>query len=403
MSLPPAEPTLPQADTATDAVAAAARPTDQPAADSPTRLVPVLHVINGEHYAGAERVQDLLALQLPQCGFEVSFACVKPGRFPDVRRAREASLYKVTMKRRWDILAADRLAQLIHDHDFRIVHTHTPRSLLMARMAVARTRVPLVYHLHSPTWRDTTRRLTNLLNASVERLCLRGVRQIITVSESLKQQMEDRGYDADRLSAVPNGVPKPAQLRSDQPPAGTWTLGTVALLRPRKGIEVLLDAVALLKAREYSVRLRAVGPFENAEYEREIRDRIRGLHLDDVVEFTGFTNDVNAELAKMDLFVLPSLFGEGMPMVVLEAMAAGVPVVATDVEGVSEAILDGWNGVVPRPGNPHRLADAIAGVMDGSPEWSKLRENGLSRHAGRFSDEAMAQGVASVYRQLLAD
>ena len=86
------------------------------------------------------------------------------------------------------------------------------------------------------------------------------------------------------------------------------------------------------------------------------------LKLDDAIEWTGFTSDVRSQLARMDLFVLPSLFGEGLPMVVLEAMAAGVPIVGTRVEGVPEAIRDGEDGLLAEPSDPIDLARVLAGV-----------------------------------------
>ena len=103
----------------------------------------------------------------------------------------------------------------------------------------------------------------------------------------------------------------------------------------------------------------------------------------------------------MDLLVLPSLFGEGLPMVVLEAMAAGVPVVATRVAGTPEAIRHGHDGVLVSPGDAEDLAGAIADVVDGRYDWSALRANAVARHARHFSDRAMAEGVANVYRELL--
>jgi len=94
----------------------------------------VLHVINGQHYAGAERVQDLLALQLPQLGFEVGFACVKPDRFPEVRQAQKTRLYKIPMRGRFDFGCARRLAELIRAEDYALVHAHTPRSVLVGSL-----------------------------------------------------------------------------------------------------------------------------------------------------------------------------------------------------------------------------------------------------------------------------
>jgi glycosyltransferase involved in cell wall biosynthesis len=119
------------------------------------------------------------------------------------------------------------------------------------------------------------------------------------------------------------------------------------------------------------------------------------------IEWTGFKSNVHGELQTFDLFALPSLFGEGLPMVVLEAMASGVPVVASAVEGVPEAIGDGVEGLLATPGDAGDLAGTIAAVIDGRYDWESLRQNALKRQAEYFSDESMACGVAEVYRSLL--
>ena len=142
--------------------------------------------------------------------------------------------------------------------------------------------------------------------------------------------------------------------------------------------------------------------FESPKYEAEIAARVRQLQLTEQVAWTGFTRHVGAELRKMDLLVLPSLFGEGLPMVVLEAMAAGVPVVATRVPGVPEAIRHGQDGVLANPNDPEDLARAIADVIAGRYNWGSLRASAFERHAERFSDRAMAAGVAAVYKEVLA-
>ena len=103
----------------------------------------------------------------------------------------------------------------------------------------------------------------------------------------------------------------------------------------------------------------------------------------------------------MDLLVLPSLFGEGLPMVVLEAMAAGVPVIASRVEGIPEAIRDGQDGLICPPGDPRELAAAIGRFVAREVDWQQVRATAHRRQAERFSDRSMAQGVADVYRRVL--
>ncbi len=172
-------------------------------------------------------------------------------------------------------------------------------------------------------------------------------------------------------------------------------------MRPRKGLEVVLDALAQLESEGHDVVLRCIGPFENDLYESEIESKIDCLGIRHRVERIGFTQDVPAALAKLDALVLPSLYGEGLPMVVLEAMAAALPVIATRVEGTPEAITSGVEGLLAEPRDSSSLADSIRSLVTGKCDWSQMAESAWRRHARCFSDEAMAKGTAGVYRQLL--
>jgi glycosyltransferase involved in cell wall biosynthesis len=263
-------------------------------------------------------------------------------------------------------------------------------------------RIPVVYHVHSPTSRDSTRTLQNWVNNATERFSLNGVDRLITVSKSLAEHMHRAGIELDRIVTVPNGVPAVGPLGNRPIPAGVWTLGTVALFRPRKGLEVLLQALARLRQDGIPVRLRAVGGFESKEYERGIHTLVKELGISDLIDWIGFTQDVLGQLAQMDLFVLSSLFGEGLPMVVLESMAAGVPVVATRVEGVPEAVRDGQDGVLAQPGSAEELQRAIRRVVGDPCLWQTLRQNAHQRHADCFSDRRMAERVADVYCSTLS-
>jgi len=363
--------------------------------------VRVLHLINGEHYSGAERVQDLLALRLGDFGYETGFACVKPGKFPTARQAKDAALHRLGMWSKFDLRAVWKLASLITREGYGLLHCHTPRTGMIGRLAAPLAGTPMVYHVHSPTSRDSTRTVQNWLNVKTEQFSLSGVARLITVSNSLCQHMQEEGYSRDIISVVPNGVPCLEQVPDRKTPNGEWVLGAVALFRPRKGVEMLIDAIAILREQGKNVRLRAVGPFETEEYERDLKERVRACGVEEFVEWTGFASDVNAELLKMDMFVLPSLFGEGLPMVVLEAMAAGTPVVGTKVEGVPEAIRDGQDGVLAEPGDAVDLARVIAGVIDGEVDWQAIRASALQRQAAHFSDRSMAAGVASAYDKVL--
>jgi glycosyltransferase involved in cell wall biosynthesis len=398
-------PTSPQFANIADIPERATYRADYPNADAAagSNAIQVLHLVNGEHYSGAERVQDLLARQLPRFGCEVSFACVKPRRFPDARQSKNAPLFKMPMRGRFDLRVVKHIVDLVCSEGYELIHAHTPRTALVGRMAALRAGVPLVYHVHSPAGRDSTRRLLNSVNALVEWATVRDADRLIAVSPSVREYMIGRGVPDERVVCVPNGVPLAGHNIERAAPTHAWTLGSIALFRPRKGVEILLEALAALRSRGANLRLRAVGSFETAGYETTIRALAVRLGLEGAIDWIGFTRNVNRELAKIDVFVLPSLFGEGLPMVVLEAMAAGLPVVASRVEGVPEAVAHRQTGLLFEPGSVSQLAAAIDEIIKGEVDYAALSCGARRRHAERFSDEKMAAGVANVYRDVLAN
>ncbi len=359
---------------------------------------PVLHIINGEHYAGAERVQDLLGQQLGNFGYRAGFACLKRGQFAAMRNCSDAPLYDAAMKNRFDLSPVRRLARIIRGQGYRLIHSHTARSAVVGCLASLMTGVPLVHHVHSPTTCDTTCRGRNWINGLVERIVLRRAKALIAVSEAVGGYVRSQGFE---VFVVPNGVPPRRTAPARDPAKTDWTLGMIALFRPRKGLEVLLEALALLRSRGRSVRLRAVGSFETPEYESHVKQLAGQLNLQAAIDWAGFARDVDDELARMDLFVLPSLFGEGLPMVVLEAMSAGLPVVASAVPGVPEAVRDGVEGLLVEPANAAALAAAIERFVCHEVSWTELGSAALLRHAECFSDARMAAGVARVYDRVL--
>lgn len=363
--------------------------------------IKVLHLVNGEHYSGAERVQDLLALALPQFGYSVGFVCVKPDRFPETRQSVESDLHPVPMKSKFDFGAVNKIVEIYRKGGYRCLHVHTPRTVLLGRLAAKKLECPLVYHVHSPVGRDSNKGLRNWVNSTLEKWSLKGVDRMLCVSTSLAGYMEELGHSPELLSVVCNGVPVLEELPPRQDPEQPWTIGTMALFRPRKGTEVLLRAIALLKEQGVSVNLRAVGPFETPEYQAEVYALVDELGIGDRIEWTGFQQDVNEQLQKMDVFVLPSLYGEGLPMVVLEAMANGVPVVASCVEGIPEAVRHQTDGLIFEPNEPADLAEKLSQIVGNVSLWRKFGKNSLERQRTKLSDISMAEGVASVYDDLL--
>ncbi len=370
----------------------------------------VLHVINGEHFSGAERVQSHLGNRLPDFGIAADFASVKPGRFSEMLDDQEGHGgrgHRIEMKNRFDLRVVSKLCQLVHDFDYDMLHAHTPRTAMVTSLAARKCGVPWVYHVHSPASRDSSSPWTNWVNAKIEKRSLGNCNHVITVSNSLRDDIIQGGISPSKVTVVHNGVPGIRPDRTEFPvpmnSVGTtaWVIGMIALMRPRKGLEIVLDALKILRDTDHPVKLRVIGPFETEDYRAQIDLQIEALGMGDHIEWLGFTDNVPEELARLDAMVLPSLYGEGLPMVVLEAMAAAVPVIATRVEGTPEAVTDGVEGLLAAPRDATSLADKISDLVSGKHDWHTLSEAAFAKHAAQFSDVAMARGTAEVYARLI--
>jgi len=165
----------------------------------------VLHLINGEHFSGAERVQDLLGLSLHEFGYDVGFACLKQGLFPQERNSTN-QLFQLGMRSRIDFKAIRNLKTLIIENDYKVLHAHTPRTLMAGSLVARKVGCPLVYHVHSPVGRDSTRSIANRVNQFVESWSARQVSHFICVSDSIRDYMTGIGHEPENLTTVANGV-----------------------------------------------------------------------------------------------------------------------------------------------------------------------------------------------------
>jgi glycosyltransferase involved in cell wall biosynthesis len=229
------------------------------------------------------------------------------------------------------------------------------------------------------------------------------IHRYIAVSDAIARWMHERFHvPARKLCVVPNAVPiptspRPTDLRLRYALAGSTSrpiVLTAARLDIQKGLLYLLEAAVHVPQAQFVVA--GEGP-DRANLEA----RARALGVGERVVFLGFRHDVPDLLASCDLFVLPSLF-EGLPLSVLEAMAAGKPVLASRVPGTDEVVLHGVTGLLVPPRDPLALADGIR-VLLSSPELSaRLAAAAAARLCREFSVERMVQRTSAVYDELLA-
>jgi glycosyltransferase involved in cell wall biosynthesis len=204
---------------------------------------------------------------------------------------------------------------------------------------------------------------------------------------------------------VPNGVDaetfSPRNGRGGRPRA---VVGCIGRLCRTKGQAVLQDAFARLDPGLGPVELWFVGEDQETggAYRKVLEDQARDLGILDRVKFLGHWDDMAPLIGEMDLVVLPS-FDEGMPLVLLEAMACAVPVVATLVGGVHELVDDGADGVLVAPGDAAGLANAVSRLLDDPGLRTRMGEAGRKKATERFELSRTLVAVREVYREVLAE
>jgi glycosyltransferase involved in cell wall biosynthesis len=185
--------------------------------------------------------------------------------------------------------------------------------------------------------------------------------------------------------------------------AGAPLVGTLALLRPRKGVEDLLRAAPLVLRDHPSCRFVVAGRAEYPGYAAALHRLCVDLGIADRVVFTGFRADVPDLLAALDVFVLPSLFGEGLPLAVLEAMAAARAVVATDTEGNREIIEDDATGALVPARDPQGLARVVTALLADPARRCEMGAAARRAVVERFGAERMVREAEAAYLRALAE
>ena len=361
----------------------------------------VLHLNTERTWRGGERQCLRLAAGLRDRG-EESEVVAQPGS-PLAERARAEGLtvHEVRMRGEWDLGAVRAIRRLYRERAPDLVHMHTSHAHTLG--CLARTGLPRP--LTAVSRRVDFSIYRNFLRLSWFKYRLLGDR-FVAISAAIRDQMVGDGIPADRIEVVWSGVdPPPAaggtrrDLRAELGlPPGTPLVGDVAAFGWHKAQEVLVEATPLLLREVPEARVLLVGEGE-CRPAVEARARRLGL-LGDAVRFTGFRDDVPDVLASLDVFVMCSV-KEGLCTSALDAQAAGVPVVASAVGGLPEAVEDGVTGILVPPRDPAALASAVARLLRDRPLRDRMGAAGRARVGERFGMDAMVDGNRAVYGRML--
>ena len=307
-----------------------------------------------------------------------------------------------------DARAVFQLARLLKKERVDILHAHGSKAGLVGRLAALWAGTPVVFFtVHNSIFYAEWPAYKKRVFAFAEKVLARRTHRIITVSEALRRELIDReGLKAEQVVVVYNGI-EPNEYRVAESraalrrrlglPVEGPVVGAVARLAPQKGLRYLIEAAALFSPEERPAFV-VVG---NGPLRAELEALAEKNGVGGCFVFTGARDDIPLILKAIDLIVLPSVT-EGLPLILLEAMAAALPVVATAVGGVPEAVVDGETGLLVPSRDPGALAQGMAALLKEPERVQRMGLAGKERVGKFFTAEKMAARVTSLYQEVLS-
>lgn len=376
--------------------------------------VRVLHIQRGlPFHEGSSTYVLTLLRSLPRDRFDASLAVLTNpqwGVSPLLTDAEAAGIRVLTLESK-DKLSMQNLTQvltILRRERIDLVHIHGYKSLATALPAAKFSRLPIVASTHG--WTKASARA--IAYEGLERGLLRHCHMITVGSEALRRDLVARGFDESRVRVVYNAVdagaialPADARARARAAvrrelklPEDCTLVGAVGRLSREKGHRHLIAAMSEFIPLRPEAKVLIVGEGQ----EKQNLERLawkQGVGESLILRETW--GDMAELYAALDLFVLPSL-AESLPMVVLEAAAAGTPIVATQVGGVGEVIEDGRSGLLVGPGDPKELARSVLWAIEHPAEVRGYAEAAQRKVREQFGAEAMAEAMGGVYGDALA-
>jgi glycosyltransferase involved in cell wall biosynthesis len=371
----------------------------------------ILHIIDSGGLYGAEVMLLNLCAEQREMGLDPVIASIGDphvGEKPLEAEARRRGLRVESFRMRPgpNLAGALQILRFARSEQVDILHSHGYKgNILFGLMPKVLRRIPMVSTLHGWTWTGGWSRMG--LYEWLDRLSLRFIDRVVIVNDAMRDKVR-----INELHVVNNGIPASGPCFSTIDPTNPmdttdplissfsrqgFTIAAVGRLSPEKGFELLLEAVAGLVAEGKDVRLVILG--EGGERGR-LEKMAEELGLGGRVLMPGYVADAGHYFSLFGAFAIPS-FTEGLPMVLLEAMAAGIPVVATKVGGIPHVLEQGTGGLLVEPGDVAALTRGIAAVIDDPASAERRRQHACRRVREHYSSRAMANKYTEIYQSIM--
>lgn len=363
------------------------------------KKINVVHITEDMKIGGLERLIAMYAERLNSEVFDVHVLTLNSkGPIYEELEKKRIKISCIEMKSSRDFFGFCRLIAYLKKNDIKVVHSHGHTADTIARLAALFAAVPVrLVHMHNTHWSFPFRvKLKDrILSAVTDRIicCSKAVENFVLEVESINKRYTQVIYNGININKYKFCKKKDIKARK-------FNIVCVASLNPHKGQELLIEAVSQLKDNiKDHVKLIIAGEGKQKEF---LCNKAIECGISEIVELKGRVDDVPSLLKSSDLFILPSKEREGLPLSMIEAMASGLPVIGTDVGGVSEVIENEKNGFLIEPNNAIALQEAIEKIY-------KMDEDIMNSFCFRsrqiveklFNEDVMLRQTEDLYKECL--
>ncbi|MFT7553011.1 MAG: glycosyltransferase involved in cell wall biosynthesis [Rhodothermales bacterium] len=304
-----------------------------------------------------------------------------------------------------DLKAVWQLARAIREGGYDVVHSHTPKAGLLVPLAARLVGgVTVVHTIHGLLFHDQVKGPKWAAMYGLERFTATLCDKLLSQSsEDIEVARRTKLCNPDKLVYLGNGIDSQhfaSVLPALRAPKDPVVIGCVGRLVVEKGFLELFEAIVRLReVYEGQFRLLVVGPYEPSQSDGISPETLRALEADGLLEHVGWQSDMRAQYARMHMFVLPS-HREGVPRACMEAAAAGLPIIASDIRGCREVVEHGVTGLLCPPKNSEKLAEALLELVSRPDACAQMGEAGRQLIQTQFDSSMVLNRLTRFYQEL---
>jgi glycosyltransferase involved in cell wall biosynthesis len=363
------------------------------------RKINVIHLVEELTIGGLEKILTVIVLNLDKNKYNVSVWCLREGGFfvdKLIKAGIDVKILRISTSR--NPLSIYKLYRLLKNHKFEIIHTHAYSAGTIGRMSAFLAGIPVIIS-HNHSVYDYYNKYYHL----VEWLLSLITDSVICISEVVNRfANETQRINAKKLITIHNGIDdvcavtekRSSDLKKELGiPINHSVIGTITHLEEHKGLKYLLEAASLLLQQRNDVNFLIIG---DGSLKEELKKLCIDLNLEKKIIFVGELSEILEILSSIDIFVLPSL-REGLGLAILEAMACGKPVIATNAGGIPEIVKDGVSGILVPPKNSEALYMAMNELLNDREKREKMGRIGEKVYYEDFRTKTMVEKIEDLY------